>query len=330
MIRRRRITLVVLAVLALPAAPPLSPAQPYAISVVVGASARIGTDRIAAVPISCAATRCAGTLALATVSMTGAGGVVLGAADFAVPAAQRETIDVQLTPAAMALVLAAPAQRLRVRAVVAMPGPYAEPYILPIALTLIGPESPYENPLRAARHLDPGRIDEGVDYHGDGPVMAIGPGIVTEASTHSRFFGLQDANNTVYRLTAGSLAGHYVYVGEACIPRVHVGDRVTSQTEVCRMFGDEAYPGIEIGLYAGPHDQSFPLAAVLGTYTRAGYPDGTETGCGVAMSWLLAAIGAPAGNTTLLHPHRPPYVSTHLGRIIGSPAACLRAHPHRR
>jgi hypothetical protein len=196
-------------------------------------------------------------------------------------------------------------------------------------LTLIGPESPYENPLRDVSRLDPWRIDEGVDYHGNGPVMAIGPGVVTEASTRSLFFGADAGNNTVYRLTAGSLAGHYVYVGEACTPMVVVGERVTSQTEVCAMSGNETFPGIETGLYAGPHDQSFPEAAVLGTYTGAGYPDGTETGCGVAFSEFLAALGAPPGNTTTRHRHVAPFVSTHLGKVVGSPAVCLRLRPHR-
>jgi hypothetical protein len=308
---------------------------PLAVSVTIGPTARVGTDAVAAVPLACAAAApaaCAGALTLAAVPAGGAPGTALGAevgapgaelgtAGFVLLPGQRLRIDVRLARTATALVQGAPGQRLRVRATVAALGAYA----LPSAITLIGPQSPYENPLRGVHDLDPWRIDEGVDYHGDGPVMAIGPGIVTEASTRSRFFGLQGANNVVYRLTAGSLAGHFIYVGEACTPAVHVGERVTSQTEICTLTGDEAYPGAEIGLYAGPHDQSFPLAAILGTYTGDGFPDGTETGCGVAMSQLLATLGAPGGNTTVAHQHVPPYVSTNLSTIVGSPAACLRA-----
>jgi len=295
-------------------------AQPYPLlpgTVSVQRLAPVDVRGIARLQIRCAgpaAANCSGVLAL-----TGPG--VLGSVRYQLQAGRDAVLALRLSARGLRAVRGAPAQRLRVRASAGPGVPYE--LTTPLTLTLVGPESPYENPLRRVHRLDAWRIDEGVDYHGDGPVMALGPGVVTLATTASLFFGADGANNTIYRLTAGSLAGEYIYVAEACAPTVRVGERVSSQTEICAMSGDAAFPGIEIGFYDGPHDQDFPRADRLGTYTMSGYPDGTETGCGVAFSRFMQRLGAPPGNAAVHHRRVPPYVSTKLGTIVGSPARCL-------
>jgi hypothetical protein len=175
----------------------------------------------------------------------------------------------------------------------------------------------FMNPLRYVRELDPWRIDEGVDYHGYGKVMAVGPGVVTDATTHSRFFADDGGNNVIYRLTAGNAKGEYIYVAEACKPSVHIGERVTDKTAICTMFGGESFPGIETGEYSGPKDQDEPMADTHGQYTQSGLPDGVRTSFGNNMNQRLMALGVPSGNTTHKHPHRPPYTSTNQNEVVG-------------
>lgn len=154
----------------------------------------------------------------------------------------------------------------------------------------------YENPLRNVRNLVPWRIDEGVDYHGHGPVYAIGTGVVTLATRSSSFWGNEGGNAVVYRLTEGPAKGLKVFVSEACTPRVHKRQRVTPDTVVCRMHGDSSFPGIETG-WAMLHDRSradYPAA-------RPVYSEGDKTAYGVNFNRLMVKLGAPAGNS--VYPH---------------------------
>jgi murein DD-endopeptidase MepM/ murein hydrolase activator NlpD len=99
----------------------------------------------------------------------------------------------------------------------------------------------YEDPLRAISPLHFGRIDQGVDFSGSGPVYAMGDGVVV--NTYAQ--GWPNHVFVSYRLTSGSRAGAYVYVAEDCSPRVHVGQRVTPSTVICHMFNGSS--GIETG-----------------------------------------------------------------------------------
>jgi hypothetical protein len=63
----------------------------------------------------------------------------------------------------------------------------------------------YTNPLRAVRRLHRRRIDQGVDYAGSGPILALGSGRVTKAT--DRDPGWLDGGVVVYRLSRGPLAG---------------------------------------------------------------------------------------------------------------------------
>jgi len=101
----------------------------------------------------------------------------------------------------------------------------------------------YRNPLRGVSGLVPERIDDGVDFAGQGPVYALGDAVVTGATAAN--FGWPGGGWITYRLTGGPAAGLMVYVAEDITPAVAVGQRVSPTTVIGTMFngGD----GIETG-----------------------------------------------------------------------------------
>src|SRR5215472_17138111 len=104
--------------------------------------------------------------------------------------------------------------------------------------------APYHNPFRAVRGLTRGRIDQGVDYYGSGPVYALGPGTVLRSVATGS--GWPGGGFLAYRLDAGPDKGQIVYVAENFTPSVSVGDHVTWTDVVGDMHG-----GIETGWGAG-------------------------------------------------------------------------------
>jgi hypothetical protein len=147
--------------------------------------------------------------------------------------------------------------------------------------------SAYQNPLRDVPNLYPKRIDEGVDYGGDGPVYAIG-------SAKIDFFSYPNSGWTSshpglflsYTLTDGPAAGKSVYVAEHCNPTKtwKVGDLVTSGTILCKMVNSD--PWIETGW--APGGQAIALAKPV-------YTEGHATLLGVNFDGLMQKLGAPAG-----------------------------------
>lgn len=84
----------------------------------------------------------------------------------------------------------------------------------------------YALPLDARYMRQLGRTDDGVDIETapDGAaVYSIGPGIVTAVASDPAGFG---PNYPVVLLTAGPLAGQYVYYGHVAASLVHPGERV--------------------------------------------------------------------------------------------------------
>jgi hypothetical protein len=165
----------------------------------------------------------------------------------------------------------------------------------------------YRNPLRKIRGLVPFRIDQGVDYKGHGNVFAMGKGVVTVATKHSNYWGNEGGKVVVYRLTDGPAKGKSVFFAESCIPKVHVGQIVTTNTVICYMNGDNA-PWAETGwaVSKGKHKDH---PAANNVYHK--YPDGSQTAYGKNYSRLLHLLGAPAGNSV------PPHVSTNPDKVIG-------------
>lgn len=115
----------------------------------------------------------------------------------------------------------------------------------------------YVNPIGPGLTL--GRIDEGVDFAGAGPLFAIGDGVVLNTSSA----GWPGGTYILLHLTgAGQLQGRYVYYAENIAPAVGVGQRVQAGQLIGRARG--FYPFIEIGW-----GTSVPgLAAAHGHYTE--------------------------------------------------------------
>jgi len=141
----------------------------------------------------------------------------------------------------------------------------------------------YANPLRAASALSPERIDQGVDFSGFGPIYAVGNGVVLSTVNG----GWPGGTFIAYQLTDGPAAGLVVYVGEDVEPAVQVGARVTSTTELGRMYAGP--DGIETG---------WADATALGNTMARTYQqfDGSNsTAFGANFSQFLQSVGAPGG-----------------------------------
>ena len=167
----------------------------------------------------------------------------------------------------------------------------------------------YDNPLRDVKHLVPWRIDEGVDYHGHGPVYAIGEGVVKLATRHSNFWANEGGNAVIYKLTEGPAKGLNVFVSENCTPKVHKHEKVHPWTVVCRMHGDDSPPGIETG-WAMMHNsdkKDYPAAQPV-------YSEGDKTAYGVYFNRLMVKLGAPAGNSVYPHVSSTSYKVGHAPR----------------
>lgn len=142
----------------------------------------------------------------------------------------------------------------------------------------------YKNPLRDVNNLGPARIDMGVDYTGSGPIYAIGKGTVKNLTNS----GWPAGTFISYKLTDGPAKGKYVYVAENCKPiKVHVGQKVDSNTVLCKMI--DAYPHIELG-WAQPPGSGDTIAKHNG-----GYTEGYATAAGENFNDLMVKLGAPSG-----------------------------------
>jgi hypothetical protein len=148
----------------------------------------------------------------------------------------------------------------------------------------------YTNPLRAVRGLHRRRIDQGVDYAGSGPILALGSGRVTKAT--DRDPGWLDGGVVVYRLSRGPLAGKYVYVSENITVRVRAGQTVSAGEKIATLH--DAYPYMETGWAAGKGDKT--LARVDRHRCRPCSDVGDwSTIEGRNFDHLLVMLGAPSG-----------------------------------
>jgi hypothetical protein len=104
----------------------------------------------------------------------------------------------------------------------------------------------YVNPFRHSTHLEVGRVDQGVDYHGEGRIDAIG---------RCRVVAIGGAGwpGNMYlhlRLLRGRHKGRYVYIAEGIEPTCVPSQVVRKGRQVAHFKADAApgeYPGIEIG-----------------------------------------------------------------------------------
>ncbi len=146
------------------------------------------------------------------------------------------------------------------------------------------PGDVYRNPLRGVSGLAPGRIDDGADFSGTGPVYALGEGVITHATGTN--YGWPGGGWITYRLTKGPAAGLVVYVAEDIMPAVSPGQHVSSSTVLGTMFagGD----GIETGWAqqtGASAEAELPEAGAIGGYGP--FP----TRVGVNFDELLQTLG---------------------------------------
>lgn len=144
----------------------------------------------------------------------------------------------------------------------------------------------YVNPFRHSSHLEVGRVDMGVDYHGVGRIDAIG---------RCKVVGIGGAGwpGGVYlhlKLLRGRHKGRYVYIAEAIRPTVKVGQRVYRGRQVGVFTADGApgrNPGIEIGWASTVTNRTLAAATT-------GYHEGEQTEAGICFARFLHHHGAPS------------------------------------
>ncbi len=151
----------------------------------------------------------------------------------------------------------------------------------------INPATIYANPLRDVRGLGGLRQDMGVDYDGQGPVYAVGPGVIKVYNTHS---GRPGGAYIAYELTDGAARGKTIYFAEnlTLSRNLHVGSKVDAVTVIATLHS--SFPHCETG-WAERSGYS-PLALSTG-----GYREGQRTAAGDNFDKFMRALGAPNGLT---------------------------------
>jgi hypothetical protein len=130
----------------------------------------------------------------------------------------------------------------------------------------------YVNPI--GKGLKRGRIDEGVDFTGDGPLYAIGSGTIKSTS------GAGWPGGTYILLALDN--GKFVYYAENVTPMVSAGQKVKAGDTIG--YAHNAYPYIEIGW-----GTSTPQVAAAASH----YSEGQQTAEGKDFAALLDQLGAP-------------------------------------
>jgi len=151
------------------------------------------------------------------------------------------------------------------------------------------PAAGYNNPLRSIPGLIPERIDQGVDFEGAGPIYPLGDAVITNATATD--WGWPGGGWITYRLTKGPAAGLTVFVAENVTPTVSVGEHVTSDTVIAKMY--DGGVGIEMGWATSDSSTARSQLSDAGGISGDG-PFPTEIG--MNFEQLLQALGVPAGN----------------------------------
>lgn len=100
--------------------------------------------------------------------------------------------------------------------------------------------SGYANPI--GKGLTSGRIDQGKDWGGSGPIYAIGDAAVLSAS---KWNGWPGSGGVVYKLLSGPKQGQNIFVMEDVHPVVHAGQHVRAGQLIAHATGGSS--GIEMG-----------------------------------------------------------------------------------
>ncbi len=128
------------------------------------------------------------------------------------------------------------------------------------------------------------RVDQGVDYSGSGPILAIGAGKIL-STTNSGWPG-----GTFIVIKLDAYQDKYVYVAENCQNiLVQVGQHVNAGDKLCTLVN--AFPNLEIGWADGQ-----AIGDALAHNVWPGHDsDAYYTAYGKNFSDLLKSLGAPSG-----------------------------------
>lgn len=175
----------------------------------------------------------------------------------------------------------------------------------------------YVNPfILGVKGLVPERIDQGVDFSGDGPVSAIGSAKILDATTSA---GWPGGGWVSYQLLDGPAAGRDVFVAEDITPTVSPGQTVAAGQQIATMRSGSS--GIETG-WASPRGSHLTLAQDYG-----GYSEGDHTASGDNFDQLLVSLGVPR-SPGLGSPNRgalPPGFPSWGGNVPGSAGTTIPA-----
>lgn len=144
----------------------------------------------------------------------------------------------------------------------------------------------YVNPFHLAA-IQTGRIDQGVDFHGRGPICVLGDCHVVGLGGR----GWPGGEYVLYRLEKGAHAGRYVYVAEAIVPTVRAGQSLKAG-QVLAFFRHDAFPGQFPGIETGWGTPTVNLtyAAWSGNTGGSGH---SLAPAGLAFARLLKRLGVP-------------------------------------
>lgn len=135
----------------------------------------------------------------------------------------------------------------------------------------------YVNPFARAK-VQKGRIDQGVDYTGRGPIVALGDAIITDVARAGAGWSGRGAY-VEYKLTSGSLAGKSIYLAEDIIPKVRKGQRVKAGKTIATFAPTGS---IESGVALGKGTRQ--------AAAHAGYQEGHPTNLGQQFDQLLSQL----------------------------------------
>jgi murein DD-endopeptidase MepM/ murein hydrolase activator NlpD len=132
----------------------------------------------------------------------------------------------------------------------------------------------YVNPFSHSTGLVTGRIDQGVDFTGTGPIVAIGEAKILSTGAP----GWPEEGGVLYELLGGPLKGKVIFVYEGVDATVHAGETVKAGQQIATFR-----PG-------GSIETGFADAAGV-PLSHAEYYEGKITESGLEMFSLLQALG---------------------------------------
>jgi len=132
----------------------------------------------------------------------------------------------------------------------------------------------YVNPFALSGDLVTGRIDQGVDFTGSGPIVAIGKALVLQVGAP----GWPEEGGVLYQLLDGPLKGQSIFVYEGVDATVQPGQVVEAGQQIATFRPDGS---IETGL---ADSSGVPLS-------HSEYFEGKVTQAGLEMFSLLQTLG---------------------------------------